>query len=152
MQEAAPTFEFWFHHAGVSVVDMDAQIDWYGRMLGFQVDRRFYNDGIPAEVAILRNGPLHFELFRPANPILKSDDRTIPAQDVHTTGNKHVAFSCPDVRGLIAALEARGVDLVWLREYRPGVPVAYIRDPEGNLIEFVQYERMPQTAGVIALD
>ena len=33
--------EFTFHHGGVSVPSLDEAIDWYGRVLGFAVEKRF---------------------------------------------------------------------------------------------------------------
>jgi methylmalonyl-CoA/ethylmalonyl-CoA epimerase len=33
--------EFWHHHGGVSVPDLDASIAWYRTMLGFEVEQRF---------------------------------------------------------------------------------------------------------------
>lgn len=137
----AANTEFWFHHAGVSVLDLDAQIEWYSRVLGFRVLRRKFVPVIPAEIAILHNGPLHLELFRVAEPKPASPERSVPDEDVQTTGNKHVAFCCDDVRGVVAVLRDRGADIVWVREIVPGVPTAYIKDPEGNLIEFVQLGR-----------
>lgn len=139
--------EFWFHHAGVSVLDLDAQIDWYSRVLGFRVLKRKTVPVIPAEIAILQNGPLHLELFRVEHPKRASSERSIPDEDVQTTGNKHVAFCCDDVRGIVAVLRERGADIVWVREINPGVPTAYIRDPEGNLIEFVQLGRPREACG-----
>jgi len=33
--------EFWHHHGGVSVPDLDAAIAWWHDVLGFEVARRF---------------------------------------------------------------------------------------------------------------
>ena len=32
--------EFWHHHVGVSVPDLEASIAWYGHVLGFTLVRR----------------------------------------------------------------------------------------------------------------
>jgi methylmalonyl-CoA/ethylmalonyl-CoA epimerase len=141
--------EFWYHHAGISVIDMDGQIEWYSRMLGFAVERRYYVEKIPAEVAILRNGPLQFELLRVPTPVKADTARSTPDDDLQTTGNKHVAFACDDVCSLVELLRQRGADIVWVREIRPGRHVAFLRDLEGNLIEFVQGPEPDETRAVL---
>ena len=55
--------EFVFHHGGVSVPDLDAAIDWYARVLGFEVEKRFYIEPAKSHTAMIRRGPLRFELF-----------------------------------------------------------------------------------------
>ncbi|WP_068086394.1 VOC family protein [Novosphingobium rosa] len=134
--------ELWFHHVGVSVADMDGAIAWWREMLGFDLMRRYHLASIPAEIAILGNGALHVELLcrpdaRPADP-----ERRIPDDDLKTLGNKHVAFSVADVRGVIARLREKGVDVVWLKEFPDGRAASFIRDNEGNLIEFVQWAKV----------
>jgi methylmalonyl-CoA/ethylmalonyl-CoA epimerase len=132
--------EFWHHHAGVSVPDLDAAIAWYHDVLGFEVERRFPIDSIPAQVAILKNGPLHIELFEVPEAVPASPDRQIPDKDLHTHGNKHVAFAVENVKRLAEELRRRGADIVWVREMKFGAN-AFIRDNCGNLIEFVQSEK-----------
>jgi len=45
----------------------------------------------------------------------------------------------PDIRGLMAQLEAKGVrPTVSVREARPGVTIAMVTDPDGNTVEFLQ--------------
>lgn len=134
--------EVWFHHVGVSVADMDGSIAWWRDMLGFQPLRRYHLASIPAEIAILANGALHVELL--CRPDAKPADaqRRIPDDDLKTLGNKHVAFSVGNVRAVIDRLCAKGVDLVWIKDFPDGRAAAFIRDNEGNLIEFVQWPKV----------
>jgi len=45
----------------------------------------------------------------------------------------------PDIRGLMKNLEAKGVKAtVPVTEFRPGVTIAMVTDPDGNTIEFLQ--------------
>ncbi|MDW8260003.1 MAG: VOC family protein [Gammaproteobacteria bacterium] len=53
-----PSLRFAFHHAAISVPDLSASIDWYRRVLGFELESRFEIAAIPAQVAFVRNGPL----------------------------------------------------------------------------------------------
>lgn len=126
------------HHGGVSVPDLDQAIEWYGRVLGFAVEARFPIPQIPAEVAMLRRDDMRMELFQPAEDKAKpmSDERRVPDLDVHTYGNKHVAFAVPDIPRTVEALRRQQVDIVFVKEF-PWGSNAFVRDPFGNLIEFV---------------
>jgi len=144
-----PAPELWFHHVGVSVADMDAAIAWWREMLGFEPLRRYHLASIPAEIAMLGNGALHVELLhrpdaRPADP-----ERREPDDDLKTLGNKHIAFSVEDVRGVIAMLREKGVDVVWLKEFPDGRAASFIRDNEGNLIEFVQWPKVDEPRALL---
>jgi methylmalonyl-CoA/ethylmalonyl-CoA epimerase len=128
---------FWHHHGGVSVPDLEASIAWYRKVLGFEVARRFPIPSIPAEVAVLKNGPLHIELFEVPGAQPLPAERREPDKDVHTHGNKHVSFAVQSVREMAAELEKRGADIVWVKEFAHGAHI-FLRDNAGNLIEFVQ--------------
>ncbi len=134
--------QFWHHHGALSVPDLEAAITWWRHVLEFDVVKRFPIPAIPAQVAILRNGPLHIELFEV--PLAKPlpDERRQPDLDVHTHGNKHVSFAVQDVKPFAEELRKRGADIVWVRVMPHGSNI-FIRDNAGNLIEFVE-EAPPQ--------
>jgi methylmalonyl-CoA/ethylmalonyl-CoA epimerase len=129
--------EFWHHHGGISVPDLDASIAWWRDVLNFELERRFPIPAIPAEVAMLKNGPLHIELFHVPGAKALPEERRTPDRDVHTHGNKHVSFAVHSVRDFAAELARRGADIVWVKEMAHGSNI-FIRDNAGNLIEFVQ--------------
>jgi methylmalonyl-CoA/ethylmalonyl-CoA epimerase len=145
---SATALEFWHHHVGVSVPDMDASIAWYQSVLGFALERRYHVESIPGEIAVLRNGPLHVELFQLAHAKPMADERREPNTDLCTHGNKHVAFAVADVIAFAEALKARGADIVWVKQFSFGAN-AFIRDNAGNLIEFVQKDRIADCAGTL---
>ena len=130
--------ELWFHHVGVSVADLDASIAWWERILGFRVERRYTLATIPAEIAVLSNGSLHVELLKVPSPKPADTERRVPYDDLQTCGNKHVAFSVENVRAFVEILRERGADIVWIKDLPNGRSASFIRDNEGNLIEFVQ--------------
>jgi catechol 2,3-dioxygenase-like lactoylglutathione lyase family enzyme len=134
------TLQFWHHHGGVSVPDLDSAIEWWRSVLGFEVEARFPIPAIPADVAMLVNGPLHIELFQVAGAKPLPEERRQPDTDVHTHGNKHLSFAVDDVREFAEELKRRGADIVWVREMKHGSNI-FIRDNAGNLIEFVQSPR-----------
>lgn len=144
----SPGLSFWHHHVGISVPDIDASIAWYGAVLGFKLERRYRVDSIAGEIAVLRNGPLHVELFQVADAQALPPARREPDTDLRTHGNKHVAFAVADVRAFADELKARGADIVWVRQFSFGAN-AFIRDNAGNLIEFVQKDRIDADAGTL---
>ncbi len=131
--------DFAFHHVGVSVPDLEASIAWYKRVLGFEVLRRIQIDAIPAKVAILHRGTMHVELFEVDGAVTPSGDRTDVHADLHTYGNKHVAFVVQEVHAFAEELRQRGADVVSVNDFKFGSN-AFIRDNSGNIIEFVQAE------------
>ncbi|MGE4432167.1 MAG: VOC family protein [Sphingobium sp.] len=141
--------EIWFHHLGVSVRDMDGSIGWWRRMLGFTLERRYWLDSIPAEIAMLANGALHVELLCRPDSKPADAERRVPDDDLRTCGNKHMALSVADVRGMVEALQAKGVDLVWVKDLPNGCSAAFIRDNEGNLIELVEFPKVADPVAVV---
>ena len=129
--------EFTFHHGGVSVPSLDEAIDWYDRVLGFEVEERFEIPQIPAKVAMLRRDSLRLELFAvlAASPL--PADRRSPDLDVRTHGNKHVAFRVEDLEEFLTEMEAKQVDIAFVVREAFGKG-CFIRDCAGNLIEFVE--------------
>jgi len=132
--------DFTFHHVGISVPDIDASIAWYGRMLGFEVLGRLQIDAIPAKVAFLRKDSMHVELFQVEGAAPPSEDRSDVNGDLHTFGNKHVAFVVRDVHAFADELRKRGADVVSVNDFKFGLfsSNAFVRDNSGNIIEFMQ--------------
>lgn len=129
--------DFTFHHGGVSVPDLDAAIDWYIRVLGFEIERRFFIDAARAKAAMVRKGPLRFEIFEVEGAAPLPDDRRHPPADLRTHGNKHVAFRVENLETFLTEMRAKDVDIAFVvqEEFGSG---CFIRDPAGNLIEFVE--------------
>jgi catechol 2,3-dioxygenase-like lactoylglutathione lyase family enzyme len=131
--------EFTFHHGGVSVPSLADAIDWYGRVLGFEVEKQFRIEPAKANAAMIRKGALRFELFEAEGAELLPEDRRMPIPDLKTHGNKHVAFQVADLDAFLAEMEGKGADIAFVvrEEFGSG---CFIRDCAGNLIEFVEEE------------
>lgn len=129
--------EFTFHHGGVSVPDIEAAIVWYGDVLGFSVEKRFEIEQANAKAAMIRKGPLRFELFEAADAAALPEDRRHPPRDIQTHGNKHVAFRVEDLEAFLTEMESKGADIAFVvrEEFGKG---CFLRDCAGNLIEFVE--------------
>lgn len=125
------------HHFGISVPDLDTAIDWYRRVLGFDVEKRLYIAPIPAHLAFVRRGSFRVEIFQVEGAAPLPADRRVPNLDLKTHGNKHMCLEVPSVREAVAALRAADVDIAFEVEVK-GEPAAFVRDCAGNLIEFVE--------------
>jgi catechol 2,3-dioxygenase-like lactoylglutathione lyase family enzyme len=129
--------EFTFHHGGVSVPSLDDAIDWYGHVLGFELEKRFFIDAAQSHSAFVRKGPLRFELFEVEGAAPLPADRRYPPSDLKTHGNKHVAFRVDDLEAFLIEVGAKGADIAFVvhEEFGKG---CFLRDCAGNLIEFVE--------------
>jgi len=129
--------EFSFHHGGVSVPSLDEAIGWYGRVLGFEVEKRFWIEAAQSHTAMVRKGPLRFEIFEVEGAAPLPDDRRSPLRDLKTHGNKHLAFRVPDLEAFLAEMQDKQVDVAFVVRESFGKG-CFIRDCAGNLIEFVE--------------
>ena len=102
--------------------------------------RRLYTGKIVPDgsvSAMIRKGPLRFELFDVAGAAPLPDDRRHPPLDLMTHGNKHVAFCVRDLDACQREFEGHGVEVVFVVREAFGAGF-FIRDCAGNLIEFVE--------------
>ncbi len=135
-------------HTALSVPDMDKAIDFYGGVLGFEVEM---NAGWPSgakpiddlvglqdsasKVAMLRLGDSRLELFEYQSPVGRPQD---PDRPVCDHGIIHLCFSVDDVEAEYERLQTAGV-----RFNSPPVNMGrekcvYGRDPFGNVLELMQ--------------
>lgn len=129
--------DFTFHHGGVSVPNLEEAIAWYGRVLGFEEERRIYIPPAKANVAIVRKGNLRFEIFEVEGADALPEARKTPNTDLLTHGNKHVAFRIDDLDEFLAEVKAKDADVAMVLREEFG-SACFIRDCAGNLIEFVE--------------
>jgi catechol 2,3-dioxygenase-like lactoylglutathione lyase family enzyme len=133
--------DFAFHHGGVSVPSLDEAIYWYGRVLGFEVERRFYIEAAKSHTAFVKKGALRFEIFEVEGASPLPEARRHPPSDARTHGNLHVAFRIDDLDSFLIEMKEKGADIAFVVREAFGRG-CFIRDCAGNLIEFVE-EPMP---------
>lgn len=126
-------------HVGISVCSMERSIKWYKEVLGFRlVKDDGYLPPLEARICFLEREGFQLELFEYKTPIPIPAGRLTPNTDLQTVGTKHVAFQVDDMAAMKSHLLAHGVDIA--HEVRMGADhVMFIRDPDGVLIELVQY-------------
>ena len=129
--------EFAFHHGGVSVPSLEGAIAWYCDVLGFEVEKRFYIEAARSHTAMVRKGPLRFELFEVEGAAPLPEDRRHPPRDLQTHGNKHVAFRVDNLDAFLAEMAQKGADVAFVVREAFGKG-CFVRDCAGNLIEFVE--------------
>jgi glyoxylase I family protein len=124
------------HHIGLNCADPLAVERWYTRHFGFE-RKRVYLPG-PDQVVVIGNGGVALELF-PAQgdappPRGENDGPTFP-------GVRHLAFLVDDLDAKLAELgdDARiTLGPLDMGGFIPGMRVAWITDPEGNIVELNQ--------------
>jgi lactoylglutathione lyase len=127
-------------HVGLNVADLDAAEQWYAEAFGYERDFVARLDAFELDIVMLihptRGDRLEL-LHRPGSrPGLRAET---PPEAVLTQGFGHVAF---DVAGVdetfdrLVALGARSV-MEPRPSPEPGVRMAFVADPEGNLVELL---------------
>ena len=127
-------------HVGLTVRDLDKAVAWYTDALGLRVDEEAIVVMANLRFAMLI-GPDGFRLELLARtgsaPGLRAAN---PLEAALTEGYGHVAFEATDLDALFQHLVSKGAGVVW--DPRPApVPharMAWLTDPEGNLIELLQ--------------
>ncbi len=132
------------HHTGLSVFDLEQAITYWTECFGFEVAARFIVDDLPETRALMQaanpaaraaflTGPTgHLELFQ----FDMNKDMSAEPSTVHDAGIRHACLQAIDVNSLFDLCTSNGAH--W--HARPsslgtGALYAYIRDPEGNIIE-----------------
>jgi len=132
--------EFTFHHGGVSVPSLEKAIEWYGHVLGFELERRFYIAAAKSHTAIMRKGALRFEILEVEGAHPLPEDRRHPTRDLATHGNKHVAFRIESLESFLLEMTEMQADIAFVVREQFGAG-CFIRDCAGNLIEFVEEDQ-----------
>jgi methylmalonyl-CoA/ethylmalonyl-CoA epimerase len=132
-------------HVGVAVADLDAAIEFYGRVFGMRCVHEETNEEQGVREAMLSIGPSpeggYVQLLAPLSPsstIAKFLDRNGP-------GVQQVAYTVADIDVACAALRDRGVRLVYdsARRGTAGSRINFVhpKDAGGVLVELVEPAR-----------
>jgi glyoxylase I family protein len=126
------------HHVGLTVADLERARAWYADALGFELQLAFELPG-GARGAMLRSADgARIELFEVPAPNAGRNWQE-PRSAMQTCGLGHVAFEVDDLDAVFAATTSAGGAEVWAPRPspEPGRRMAFVHDPEGNLLELI---------------
>jgi catechol 2,3-dioxygenase-like lactoylglutathione lyase family enzyme len=136
-------------HAGVSVADLDRSERFYQDVLGFSTveDRFAFPEHDLRGVVLVNPQGARVELFE-----RKGSVPTGPHHQIESTRRQgwfQFALAVPDIARTFAAVVAAGAEPSLAPSTAPdGVSqVAFVRDPDGNLVEFLQRPAKPGHPG-----
>jgi catechol 2,3-dioxygenase-like lactoylglutathione lyase family enzyme len=136
-----------FSHVGLSVVDIDRSITFYGEMLGMEQLCDVFPFGgekfsavmdipdVQGRMCMIGKGTLKLELFEFADAAAKNPN--YPVSDI---GFSHFGVEVEDIAATYDKLHAAGVRIHCpvLTFAGGGMRAAYCRDPDGNVFEIMQ--------------
>ena len=127
-------------HVGLNVADLAAAERWYIQAFGYVRDLAVRLEPFELDILMLvhpERGDRLELLHRPGSrPGLRATD---PPQAVLTQGFGHIAFDVRGVDEVFHRLVALGAHAVMTPRAspEPGVRMAFVADPEGNLVELL---------------
>jgi len=126
-------------HVGLNVADIDAMERWYCDAFAFTAQHRFHLAELDLRIVMLVDGSgQRFELLQRSDgaPGLRG---ATPAEAAATWGYGHVCFVVDDLDATHQRLLALGARSVVDPRPSPedGVRMAFVHDPEGNLVELI---------------
>ena len=117
---------------GILVSDIKASLEFYRDILGLD-----YVGEIPVWFGTmhrLRFGSSDFKVTQP-NTIPPKGPIGLESQ----LGFRYVTFVIQDLRGVCKELQSKGIEFFLPeKEISPGVRIAMVKDPDGNIVEFVE--------------
>jgi catechol 2,3-dioxygenase-like lactoylglutathione lyase family enzyme len=118
------------HHIAIYTRDLARLEAFYTQVLGFPVVRRWETAGI----VFVDAGGLWIELTRQDAP----DDGTPPRALDQGVGLNHVAVQVDDVDRSFRELVGKGVRVLAAPANYENVRVAFLADPDGNVLELIE--------------
>jgi glyoxylase I family protein len=116
---------------GLLVSDLPASLHFYKDLLGLTLI-----ETMPVRLGTmhrLRFGNSDFKLIEPKPAPPKS-----PAGLETQLGFRYITFSIQNLAEISARLKENKIEFISEREIRPGVRIALVKDPEGNVIELLE--------------
>jgi len=147
-----------FHHAAIATPDLERCLRFYTGVLGCEVVRTFGweagseaadavtgLEGSAARAAMLRLGSSHLEIFEFSAPAAaaRRGERA-----VNEPGITHICLQVADIHAEYERLQAAGMRFHCPPQAQESGFVTYGRDPDGNVIELLEFSAPPQGESV----
>lgn len=126
-------------HVGLNVADLDAVAAWYEQVLDLQTEREFSVQGVGLRGRMLvHESGYRLELIERSGSVAGIQAAN-PGEAALTRGFGHMAFQVMDLDVVYDAMVAAGASprVPPTGAPRPGARMAWVADPEGNLIELI---------------
>ena len=122
-----------------SVSDLQGMTEWYTKVLGFKVvDKKDYPEFKTSLVFLQLNG-YRVELIKDGNAEDRIPKRPDPPAHTSMIGQAQFCFYTDNVDEIEKELTDKKVNIVWkFQNEELNVKFIFIRDPEDNLIQFLQ--------------
>ena len=133
-------------HVGLAVAGLEAAAAWFCDVFGLVPELSLRVDAIDLSIEMLIHPEFGYRLELLHRPGRNADDMAgaagkpaTPAAAARRDGYGHVAFAVADLDGAYHRAVARGARPVMppCPAPDPGVRMAFVADPEGNLIELL---------------
>jgi catechol 2,3-dioxygenase-like lactoylglutathione lyase family enzyme len=139
------------HHTALSTPDLDRLLRFYRDLFGFEIEFDFPWDETnqafrethavresAGRVVMLTNGTSRLEVFEYRKPVPRAD---IPVRANADLGISHFCIEVRDIEKEYERLRAAGMRFQsGLVAQTPTIVNCYGRDPDGNLIELIEYK------------
>jgi lactoylglutathione lyase len=127
-------------HVGLTVADLDAAAAWYQDVFGLSRELDLRVDPLELDIAMLIHPTYGYRvelLHRPGS--VAGAKPADPAQAALSQGYGHIAFDVADMEAAFTRAVDRGARPVMTPQPspEPGVRMAFVADPEGNLVELL---------------
>lgn len=137
-------------HVGITVSDLNRAIDFYKNVLGLEVGERweFESDAtlgssmrLPRKVAFIKVDDSRLELLDHAERT-KARPEGLPGT---TVGIHHIAFAVDGIHDYASALQKKGIRFNTGPVDIKDLTVAFLEDPDGNMLELCETKRRPSS-------
>ena len=115
-------------HIALRATDPRALASWYEEWFGLRTENLLSSDVRPPIVFLLDAAGQRIEILPDSSPDRRSKVIRFP----------HLAFSTTDLTRELRRLRNAGVSVLENRSTSAGWRIAYLTDPDGNLLELVQ--------------
>jgi lactoylglutathione lyase len=135
---------FRLDHTGMAVADLTAARAWFCDVFGLRPELTLRVEALALDIEMLIHPEYGYRLELLHRPGSAADKPASPAEAALREGYGHIAFEVADVDTAYGRAVARGARPVVPPgpAPEPGARMAFIADPEGNLIELLH--RRPQ--------
>jgi len=138
-----------FHHAAISTPDLERCIEFYTQTIGGEVAWTFgweRNTPEADEVTGLQDSAAKAAMLKIGDSFLEVFEFTAPQQEprnserpVNKHGITHICLEVKDINAEYERLKAAGMRFNCAPQSQDGSSMVYGRDPDGNVVELIEF-------------